>query len=133
MAIKQTTIRREFRYNGIKLTDVAAEKTADQVRVFYAAQYPELLNAVVEGPVTKNGVSTYTFARAAGSKGVGHLTALNQITHGSRPSTGSPLEKATVSQIKENKACSTIVEAVVNCRTRSTPILPGAASYSRFG
>lgn len=69
MALQTVSIRREFKYNGMNLADPSPEKTPDQVRGFYARMYPELNTAVIEGPTTKNGVSTYSFAKAAGSKG----------------------------------------------------------------
>jgi PRTRC genetic system protein C len=69
MALEATDIKRTFKYNGMTLGDPSAGKSPDQVRMFFARQYPELLNAVVEGPVTKNGNSVYSFARAVGAKG----------------------------------------------------------------
>ncbi|WP_291518946.1 PRTRC system protein C [Acidovorax sp.] len=69
MAIQSNVIRRVFRYNGIELADPGAHKTPEQVAKLYAVQFPELLNSVVEGPVTKNAISTFTFQRAAGAKG----------------------------------------------------------------
>ena len=69
MALQATTIIRKFKYNGITLSDPAAEQTPEQVKQFYANQYPELTNSVIDGPVTKGGVSTYTFNRAVGTKG----------------------------------------------------------------
>lgn len=67
--IQAVTLQRSFKYNGMTLADIAPEKTPDQIRQFYASMYPELLTAVVDGPVTKAGTSTYTFVRAAGAKG----------------------------------------------------------------
>jgi len=69
MALQGTTVKRTFKYNGLTLADPSSEKSADKVREFYSKQYPELLTAIVEGPVTKNGNSVYTFVRAAGEKG----------------------------------------------------------------
>jgi len=69
MALQASTLTRAFKYNGMTLSDPASDKTPDQVRGFYARMYPELTTAVIEGPSTKNGVATYTFAKAAGSKG----------------------------------------------------------------
>ena len=60
---------RKFKYNSVTLTDPNESMSPDQVREFFATQYPELNNALVEGPVTANGVSTWTFVRAAGAKG----------------------------------------------------------------
>jgi PRTRC genetic system protein C len=67
--MKVVDITRKFKYNSVDLHDPNPSLSADDVRQFYATQYPELLNAVVEGPVTKAGVATYTFTRAAGAKG----------------------------------------------------------------
>lgn len=64
-------IERKFKYNSVTLPDPNADLSPDQIREFYATQYPELNNAVVEGPVTKNDVATWTFTRAAGAKGAG--------------------------------------------------------------
>lgn len=69
MTLTAVEIKRVFNYNGMTLADPATEKTPDQVRSFYARMYPELTTAVTEGPTTKSGISTYTFAKAAGSKG----------------------------------------------------------------
>lgn len=67
--MKEIKIIRSFKYNSVTLPDPNPVLSADQIREFYATQYPELNNATVEGPVTKNAVATYTFARAAGAKG----------------------------------------------------------------
>lgn len=67
--MKVVDITRKFTYNGVSLADPNPDLGPEQIREFYAMQYPELNNAVVEGPVTKDTVATYTFARAAGAKG----------------------------------------------------------------
>jgi len=67
--MKIVDITRKFKYNSIDLADPNPALGPDQVREFYASHYPELNNAVVEGPVTKDAVATFTFARAAGAKG----------------------------------------------------------------
>jgi PRTRC genetic system protein C len=64
-----TNLTRKYRYNSLTLPDPNEAMTPDQVREFYATQFPELNNAVIEGPVTANGVATWTFIRAAGAKG----------------------------------------------------------------
>lgn len=127
------TLTRSFKYNGITLTDPDPGKTPDQVRTIYAYQYPELLNAVIEGPVTKGGISTYTFARAAGSKGVGHVAAMRAIRDRKQQRAKTPVESATPQTIKENIECSKAVQAVVNNRSRSTVIHPDPSAFSRFG
>src|SRR5206468_8684524 len=67
--MQEIQITRSFRYNSITLPDPNPVLGPEQVREFYASQYPELNNAVVEGPVTRSAVATYTFTRAAGAKG----------------------------------------------------------------
>lgn len=69
--MKEVKIERVFTYNGIKLADPNPALQPDAVREFYVPQYMELTTAVVEGPVTKDNVATYTFRRAAGAKGRG--------------------------------------------------------------
>lgn len=69
--MKEVKIERAFTYNGIKLADPNPALQPDAVREFYVPQYMELTTAVVEGPVTKDNVATYTFRRAAGAKGRG--------------------------------------------------------------
>lgn len=127
------TLTRSFKYNGITLTDPSSDKTPDQVRKIYAYQYPELLNAVIEGPVTKGGVSTYTFTRAAGSKGVGHVPAMRAIRARKTICASTPVESATLEAIQENQKCAMTVKAVVSNRSRSTVVQPDPSAYSRFG
>ena len=73
MAIQATVITRQFSYNGMKLSDPSPGKTPQQVLEFYARQFSELTNAVIEGPATKGAIATYKFMRAVGSKG--HTTS----------------------------------------------------------
>lgn len=85
--MKEVTISRVFNYNGIKLDDPNPAMQPDAVREFYVPQYMELTTAVVEGPVTKDNVATYTFRRAAGAKGRGQMpspmrTMLKAIARG---------------------------------------------------
>jgi PRTRC genetic system protein C len=67
MEIQKLT--RKFKYNGIDLQDPNPGMSAEEVRELYAMQFPELNNAVVEGPVTTGTEQTFTFVRAVGSKG----------------------------------------------------------------
>lgn len=69
MAITVNTIKRVFKYNGMTLQDPGPSMSIKAVLALFAPQFPELTNAVVEGPVTKGNTSTYTFSRAVGSKG----------------------------------------------------------------
>lgn len=69
MTIRETTITRRFKYNSVMLADPSPSMSLEQVKAFYATQFPELLNSTVEGPDTKGTVTTYTFQRAVGTKG----------------------------------------------------------------
>ncbi|MDP2449103.1 MAG: PRTRC system protein C [Polaromonas sp.] len=68
-------IVRKFNYNGIALVDPNPALSIDAVREFYATQYPELNNSVIEGPVTKGQEATYKFLRAVGDKGANNQGA----------------------------------------------------------
>ena len=62
-------LKRQFTYRGNTLADPDPSLSVDQVREAYAAQYPELTNAVVDDGGNENGVITYEFSVNAGSKG----------------------------------------------------------------
>ncbi len=49
MAIKLTSMTRVFVSGGAKLPNPNPNMTFEEVRTFYAAQYPELATAVVNG------------------------------------------------------------------------------------
>jgi PRTRC genetic system protein C len=63
------TLKRTFTFNGINLQDPNPQYTVEQVKDFFIAIYPDLLNAEIEGPVTKGETLAYTFKRAVGTKG----------------------------------------------------------------
>ena len=69
MALKLSKMSRVFQLNGIRLPDPNPNMTVDDVKAFYAAQYPELTTAVVNGPEAAGDKMRYTFDRAIGSKG----------------------------------------------------------------
>ena len=60
-------VERVFEYNGVKLPDIAGHEP-DQIKTIYAASYPELLNAVIEGPEQRGNKLVYTFRKSAGTK-----------------------------------------------------------------
>jgi len=63
-------VERTFIYSGMTLPDPDPAMSPDDVRQMYAASYPELTTAVVEGPDYKaNGKAVYTLRKAAGAKG----------------------------------------------------------------
>lgn len=67
--MKVEKLTREFAYNGLSLPDPGAQMTPEQVRDMYAAAYPEITTAMIEGPEQKGGKLVYTFKRAIGTKG----------------------------------------------------------------
>jgi PRTRC genetic system protein C len=69
MAIKAVPMTRVFAFGGAKLPDPNQSMTVEEVRAFYAAQYPELATAAVSGPEAVGDRLRYTFERAIGSKG----------------------------------------------------------------
>lgn len=69
MPITVTRMTRIFQFNGIRLPDINPSMTVDEVKALYAAQYPELATAVVNGPEAVGDKMRYTFERAIGSKG----------------------------------------------------------------
>jgi PRTRC genetic system protein C len=69
MALTVTKMSRVFQFQGIRLPDPNPEMSVDDVKALYAAQYPELATAVVNGPEAAGDKMRYTFERAIGSKG----------------------------------------------------------------
>jgi PRTRC genetic system protein C len=69
MALQTNTLARAFRYNSVALPDPGPQYTLEQVRDLFAATYPEIVNAAIEGPEEKSGELVYTFRRAVGTKG----------------------------------------------------------------
>ena len=60
---------RSFRFNKRILPDPNPRLTPAQVKDLYAAQFPELASAAIEGPELKGGQQVYSFARQVGTKG----------------------------------------------------------------
>ena len=69
MALTVTKMTRVFQFQGIRLPDPNQEMSVEEVKALYAAQYPELATAVVNGPEAVGDKMRYTFERAIGSKG----------------------------------------------------------------
>ncbi len=69
MALSVTKMTRVFQFNGIRLPDPNPAMSVDEVKSLYAAQYPELATAAVNGPEAAGDKMRYTFERAIGSKG----------------------------------------------------------------
>lgn len=131
--MQEVILKREFRYNGIKLADPNPALSPDTVRKFYAPQYMELTNAVVEGPTTKGDVLTYTFLRAAGAKGRAARSAsirskLLAIARGDLG--GSALKRAEHSPEQKEScapACATLMNVSHSHRGGRSMPLPSTA------
>ena len=67
--LSETRLSREFNYNGVRLPDPNPSMTPEEVRQFYAAQYPDITTASITGPETESDRLRYSFTRAIGSKG----------------------------------------------------------------
>ncbi len=60
---------RVFRYGALELEDPDPKSTAEEVKEFWGDVYPELTQAIIEGPDYKEDRAEYTFRRAVGTKG----------------------------------------------------------------
>lgn len=67
--MKIQVVEREFVYHGATLADPNPGFSIEEVRSFYATQFPELTNAAITGPETVGDRLRYSFERAIGSKG----------------------------------------------------------------
>lgn len=63
------TLERQFLFNGQILPDLGANFSPAQLKDLYANNFPDLLNAEIEGPNIKDGKAVYTFKRTTGTKG----------------------------------------------------------------
>ncbi len=62
-------VTRRFKFNNRVLPDPNPRLSPAQVKDLYAAQFPELASAAIEGPELKSGQQFYGFARQVGTKG----------------------------------------------------------------
>ena len=69
MALKISSVKRTFKYNSITLPDPGEKLSPEAVRDLYAANYPELATAEIEGPETVGNSLQYKFVKSVGTKG----------------------------------------------------------------
>lgn len=67
--LETKAVTRAFKFGNRNLPDPNPKLSPAQVKDVYAAQYPELTSAAVEGPQLKNGRQVYTLATKVGTKG----------------------------------------------------------------
>jgi len=72
MAIER--LERQFFYNQIPLPDPDPSISAKEVCEFYSDTYPELAQALIEGPELTEEGEVYTFRKAVGNKGARIIT-----------------------------------------------------------
>jgi PRTRC genetic system protein C len=69
MSIEIIKLTRHFSFNGADLSDPGEAFTPEDVKDLYSNQYPDLSTAIINEPIVKDGVVTYTFNRNVGTKG----------------------------------------------------------------
>jgi PRTRC genetic system protein C len=71
MSLTPVAVTRVYLYNGRTLQAPPSDTpmTPDQVKTFYAAIHPDLLNAAIEGPRYEGEQEIYEFKRGVGTKG----------------------------------------------------------------
>ncbi len=69
--LKVSTLPRVFFYDGQELPDPMPGFSPAQVMDLYAANFPDLTTAEIEGPNEVDGKLRYVFKRATGTKGLG--------------------------------------------------------------
>ena len=67
MEIKE--LKRVFKKGNLVLDDPNPNFTLTEVRKFYAGQYPDLINAQIEGPEIEDDKQVYSFTNSVGTKG----------------------------------------------------------------
>ena len=137
--MKVVDITRVFKYNGVTLPDPSPSLGPDQVREFYSTQYGELLNSVVEGPVTKGDTATYTFTRAAGSKGAAR-PALQPAADLIKQAFAGQANRLTIESLlaqaeggQQGRAAALIADVVRRASTTSPPMTMPAQAFGIWG
>lgn len=74
--MQTTSLKRVFHHNGNRLVDLDPAMSPAAIKDTYAAMYPELLNAEINGPVQTATALEFTFHRTTGTKG--HKTVEKQ-------------------------------------------------------
>ena len=67
--LQATPLKRSFAFLGVKLPDPNPKLSAEEVRSFYSAQYPDLATAAIIGPEAVGDKLAFRFERAIGTKG----------------------------------------------------------------
>lgn len=65
-----SNLKRVFRYDVHTLPDPGPNLSPAQVKDLYTHNFPELVNAEIEGPNVVDGQAVYSFRRVTGTKGL---------------------------------------------------------------
>lgn len=125
-------LTRKFQYNSITLPDPNGAFTPDQVKEFYATQYPELTNSVIEGPTTKAGVATYKFTRAVGSKGA-HSAAEVIARAQAMQSVGQCAALLDLPLSDNDQSAANLIAATATSKARGQPLPVPAQAFGMWG
>lgn len=66
---KKKVMQRVFRYSSIELADPGTDKSIEEVKDFYAAHYPDLINSTAKGPTIEGDKEVWKFEPVKGLKG----------------------------------------------------------------
>jgi len=69
MSAKIEKLKRIFELNGTQLPDPNPDHDPEKVKNFYAANYPNLTNAAVKGPIITDTSMKYIFIEQVGHHG----------------------------------------------------------------
>lgn len=129
------SLTRKFTYNSIELADPNPVLTPEQVKEIYQPDYPELLNSLIEGPVTKNGVAVYRFTRAVGAKGAAQRRCAADILRAVLAPPGAETLDALTAQATggDFAAPATRIANVVQSKSRSRALPIPAAAFGHWG
>ena len=67
--LQASRLVRCFVFLGLKLPDPNPKLTVEEIRAFYAAQYPDLATASISGPEAVGDKLVFRFERSIGTKG----------------------------------------------------------------
>ncbi len=67
--LQASPLKRSFALLGMKLPDQNPKLSAEEVRLFYSVQYPDLATASITGPKAVGNNLIFRFERAIGTKG----------------------------------------------------------------
>ena len=67
--LQASPLTRWFTYLGVTLPDPNPRLTIEDVRAFYATQYPDIVTAAINGPEVVGDRLVYRLSKAIGTKG----------------------------------------------------------------